>query len=652
MQDAVHYLTGTVGSPMYFRLMDLLSQSKQARAPASQWLATIKAFSQKGLKQIELDDSRLKLGDEGFMAWLGAKDPAQPLTREELLEEVSMRYFTVKEVVLGAPKYPRYRQPGGQYLEYLYIANSEKANVEDALEEIQFELEELAIHPERIAEDPLHVVKLTTRRAELMSQMDTAIDFRRHHYDDKISGKLGRNLLVHARVSIRGDTYFIEEIQSDWAQLLGGRKSGQHGKAPEDIPVGPLVTSTEAWAGMALRRHMQLAAQMPGIKRIAWITESMRNGGRQDLQKEREDNERRKAYAAAIDEIVKAKLAELGADKMSREQQAAARELAREHAERIASSRGIKPPEDDNLNEFYVAMLPKIADKIISKAGARTTRQQLTLDEKLVPVGAYGSGSTDGRNVVEVPCIEITPAVRDVLAAPQPVYSRAPLRRTMLPLEHLDEQRAQALRLAREMCGSVRHLQFANHVFDIATGREVAGRFVNDIALVSLHARDIPRAAQHECVHWAVEKLLTPVEVRMLREEFADGTELNFRVRHALTRADEPDAARQCSDPIEAAAHGFTLWQRGQISVTEPPIQGLFSDFASLMKQAVRWFRRVVLDQRATSVEELFEKLARGELAASEAQRSANASPVPAMPDRAAAVPGGADRNPLHRHPG
>ena len=62
----------------------------------------------------------------------------------------------------------------------------------------------------------------------------------------------------------------------------------------------------------------------------------------------------------------------------------------------------------------------------------------------------------------------------------------------------------------------------------------------------------------------------------MLRAQFAPGTELNWRVRDQLVKAGEYDAAAQCDDPEEAAAHAFTMWEAGELSVAERPVQRLF----------------------------------------------------------------------------
>lgn len=598
--DIVQYLNGEPHSPMYSKLLQLIDASKQAKAPVAQWLSMIGAFTQKGVKQIEMDES-------GLLRHLATYQPGDVLSKDELLEQARAHYYTIKEVRLGVPKYPSYRQPGGSYREYLYIANSQRANVEDALEDVNWEMEELNFYPERIAENPGRVMALEKRREALMKSVVRAVDFSQHHFSDKIEGKHGKNLLVHCRVSVHGDIYFIEEIQSDWAQR--GRQWDW-----KRIPRGPLVTNTEAWAGMVIRRQMQIAAGMPGIRQFAWITESMRNGGKQNLTAERAKDDARKQYRAFVASETEERLRSIGAESMTHEQLAAAKGLIRPAIDAAARSQGIAEP-NDMLNDFYIAMIPKLADKALGKSGAKIAMRTMTLDS-LVAEGGYGSRVLAQDNVVEVPGVELTPPVREILLAQQPVYSRAPLHCGPIELDAQEQAIAQALMTAREMLGSDKHVRFATHVYDVASGRKVAGRYINKLVQVSLRAADIVEATEHECFHFATDNLMRESEVAMLRKEFAPGTELNFRVRTELTRRGMYEAAAQCEDPLESAAHGFTLWKRGHVSVTERPIHGIFSDLIAIVKDSVRWLQRTVLEYRVTNAQELFQALAAGEMAA------------------------------------
>jgi hypothetical protein len=601
-QDVVRYLNDGANAAFSSRLIDLLTQSKIPRAPVSQWVSAIKSLSQKGLKQVEVDES-------GASAYLATLPSDHVLERDKLIEEIRRRYYTIKEVWLGDPQFPTYRQPGGEYREYLYLANSERDNVEDALELVNFEMEELAFDPELAITQPERIIALEERRASLMTKVKTAMGFDRDHYHDRLNGRLGKNLLVHCRVSIHGDTYFVDEMQSDWAQQ--GRRNQW-----KTVVKGPLVTETEAWAGMALRRQMQIAAQMPNIKRVAWITESMRNGGRQNLEQEQAKQIQRKAYRDFCKAEIQTKLTAIGGEAMTKEQREQATKLLLPAVEQEARGKGLHEPAY-MLNDFYLVVLPKLADKVLAKAGAKVGLQDIVLDS-VCSRGSYGSGVIPEANHVKVPMIEMTPQVKELLSATQPLYSRSPLHLgpgTDISLDARQKEIALAMARTQEMLGSARHLRFAKHVYDVATGHKVAGRYINQMVQVSLAAQDILLVTEHECFHFAAENLMTGTEVTMLQQEFASGNALNMAVRKALLAQGMRAAAEQCSDPMEAAAHGFSLWTRGELEVSSAPARGLFSDLVNLAHDCVLWFKRTVLEQRCTTVEEVFQALSSGELA-------------------------------------
>ena len=59
--DAVTYLNRESPevaevAPFFSKLKQAIAESKQARAPAPQWLSMIKALTQKGIKQIEMEE--------------------------------------------------------------------------------------------------------------------------------------------------------------------------------------------------------------------------------------------------------------------------------------------------------------------------------------------------------------------------------------------------------------------------------------------------------------------------------------------------------------------------------------------------------------------------------------------------------------------
>jgi hypothetical protein len=616
--DVVKYLNDGNPPPFFSKLLELLREGKQPRAPASQWIASIKSLSQKGLKKSEVEES-------GAAAYLASLPDNEVLTKDDLIEQIQRRYYTIKEVLLGSPKYPTWRQPGGSdYREYLYIANSERDNVQDALEDVDFEMEELAFDPELAITQPERIIQLEKRREMLMTKVKTALEFTGSHYNDRIQGRYGKNLLAHCRVSIHRDIYFIDEIQSDWAQQ--GRRRDWTG-----VFRGPLVTDTEAWASMVLRRQFQIAAAMPGIKRVAWITESMRNGGHQALEAEAAKAAQRKAFLDFFKAEMEQQMARIGGDGMTEEQRSKARRLLEPTIRKTARSQGFIDPAD-MLNDFYLMVVPKLANKILGKTGEKVETQALVLDQ-VRSRGGYGSGVINEPNSVKVPGFAMTDSARQALVASQPMYSRAPLRAGVMDLTAREKEVALAMARAQEMLGTTRHLRFAKHVFDVATGHRVAGRYINRLVQISLQAENLVEATEHECFHFAVDNLMTGTEVAMLQSEFASGGLLNAAVRRALMERGMHKAAAQCTDPMEAAAHGFTLWASGHLDVASPPARGLFSDLVNLVHDCIRWFKRAVQEQRCTCVEDVFEALSSGGLAEHRHQSAHSTQATTSTPD-------------------
>lgn len=499
---------------------------KVQKAPATQWLSTIKSLTNKGVKQAEIDDSEI-------VEWLAARKEGV-VTRGEVLERVKEKFVTVKEVTLGIPKFERHSHkqydPAAQYREVLFIANSERGNVEDRLEEIDWELEQFNFDLERLSTEPEAVFRLEGERELLMEKKKGAHDFSRHHFSDVVNGKHGKNLLAHGRELVAGNLFFVEEVQSDWGQQ--GRINDWRG-----TPKGPFVTDTKLWAGLVMRRMLQRAAQRPEVTQFAWIRGGMKNGG-------------------------------------------------------VSS-------EQSGLDEFYLKTMSSIVDKVIGKAGAKCR------------LGDVRIGTT---TLSQVPMFDMTPEVRVELMKTMPLYSRSALKGRDTPEPSEVEQKAIMARAAH-MLGSVKHVRLVSKLYDIATGNQVAGRYINDLAQASLNARDPLAAMEHECFHYAKDNLFSISERAMVEREFAPGTPLNMRVRDALLRNNDRGAAEQCDDADDAAAHGFTLWCRGDISLQDSPANGLFEELRTLVSDVRAWFKRVVLNEQCTTVEELFGAIDGGALA-------------------------------------
>jgi len=470
-------------SPFASKLIKELEKA-QKKAPAKQWSAFINGLKTKGIKGLEIEDS-------GVLEYLNERDPDASITRDELVSWLELNTLTVKELDLSVPQYASWRNIKDRnsiYQESLYVLNSERDDIEDRLLEIRFELEELDFDLELLSENPMRALDLHKEKEDLLSRVKTAVEVRFGHWrgvTDKDTGKQIANMIAHARVTMRDDLYFIEEIQSDWAQRGRLQNWGS-------VPKGPWVTNTEAWTGLIIRRQLQRAAMNESMKKAAWIRGRMRNGG--------------------------------------------------------------GTGSNDQLDDFYMKIIPKIVDKLISGTGEKT---------RLIPITINGSE-------VMVPGIEITEAVREKLRQQQPLYSRDIVKPWVKPMPTQERVALdRELKKAREMLGSIASIRLAQRVLDAATGEEVAGRQIGRIIEVSLNARNPAQALSHEVWHYADEHLISPEDQAAVHKAFENGSRLNYRVREVLVREGaSSDAIAQCDDPIEASAHGFALWMAGKLSLT------------------------------------------------------------------------------------
>lgn len=586
MRSSAH-LNQSETSPMFNRLTQSIREAKQGRASAEQWLASIRALAQKGVKQAEATDIRL---DE----WLTMRG-SDVVTREELLDHIVRVTPTVKELIASDPKYAGYVIQGGEYEEIYYVLASEKDRKSDRLEEVEHEMDLMSLDASAgLENDDIEVVyekitKLERERAYLMESVKTAYDFTNHHWGADVKLK---NLFAHARVSTFPDgTYFIQEIQSDWAQ------NGRRQDWPPAYPKAPLVTNTEAWAGMVLRRQLQRAAMRPDVKRIAWMTETMRNGWEQDLDKEARNAANAKAYT----DWVKAKSDLFLEGKTMPEAPEARKALtdeARRYGEFSAREHGLVMP-GDLLNEFYLRMLPKLADKVLAGTGASFKMTDMQL----------------GARSVKVPAVEITDAVRAKLTAKQSVYSFALTHHQAA--DESDERFQRALANARHMLGDLAQVRLLKKVYDVASGNSASGRTVDRLIQVSLAAKKPEEVMDHECMHFALDNLLDTRERKILEASFAIGSPLHRRVCELALLDNEPRLARQCqNDPHEAIAQGFAYWSSGRLQIDDhPPARGLFSRIAQAVSVVGEWVRKVVLQEELHTVSEVFSHLAHGALA-------------------------------------
>jgi hypothetical protein len=570
-------------SQLFFsRLRQELESSKQGKAAAGQWIAMIKALTQKGVKQSEIDES-------GVLDQLGAGDAKRVVTREELLRLVRDAQCTIKQVTLAQPQYTSFRWPGGHYFETLFIANSQRANVSDRIEAIEFELEQINFDMDRL----MDAIPLDDERMRLKSLVNEVPDFTQHHYSSVVNGKHGKNLIAHARYTIRNDLLFIEEIQSDWAQkwrrneparryheLIATHRTHEEVVAelgmdaqtaeaaryrrPEQIPHGPFISNTELWTGLVLRRLMQLGAKMNSVKQIAWITGDMRNGGR-------------------------------------------------------AGGR-------DNLNDFYAKIVPKLCEKMIGKLGKVSPRE----------VVLEGSPHT-------VLGIDITPELREKLVAQMPLYAHGAAQSLPAPESDTPHRRliletkcATLRERFGRMIGSAGTLNLIHGLLDEAlygpttpSGADQTdmpnmrvGRYMRGVVDVSLSAKNLEDVLDHEVFHVAYDRLLTVAERELITESFCPGSQLSIEVAQ-LARVHFGEVARdEClRSSEEAAAYAFSLWTHGRLSLGTTAMNDFSAGPVSLLVRVADAFRslwsilRGERERGLDSPEKLFVSLQSGALA-------------------------------------
>lgn len=457
----------------------------QKRAPAKQWPNIIKSLRNKGVKEAEINDSKI-------LELIEAKGDG-PVTREEVIALLDENNPFIKEIAPSKKKFQRYSHArhGSNYQERLFTLASHKEFLEDLLLDIDFELDDLDFYPERLIANPLLAQELYKKKVETQNKINAEnINSRTSlaHYSDIVdpdTGKPIKNLLFHTRTSLQdnGTTFFVEEVQSDWAQR--GRRNDWVA-----VEKGPFVTNTDLWTSLAFKRLMQLAAQNPKIKRFMWITGDYRNGGRFIT--------------------------------------------------------------NDGLNDFYIKVVGKNVNRVLSGTGTKCDFQKIKL----------------GEEDAELPGFEMTDAVRKKLLAPLPLYSRDAMRGELelKAQQRLAEQMKPMVNQAQLMLGDSASIKLLGAMMD-ADNNPVAGQFFGHCIDVSLSGSNPVRALSHECWHYAYEHLLTGDERRVADSAFNDQGLLT-RLQEAMKNGGfTQDAIDQCSDPMEAVAHAYSLWVSGEFTL-------------------------------------------------------------------------------------
>lgn len=557
--DVVRYLNPEL---FFSKLREQVSAAKMAKMPPDQWVAFIKGLTGKGVKQAEIDDA-------GIVAALQASSE-RSLTKEEVLAEIDRLSVTVKEVVLGNPEYRGWSHwvEGDTYQEILYIANSEKANMEDRIEEIEFTMEELSFDQDKLLANPGLASKLEAERRYLLKQKPTAHDFNIPHFSERIKGKHGKNVLFHARVVIRnkpdgGKLYFIDEIQSDWGQVgrLRLHEKEAYRARGEQVPSwrpnvvkGPWVSDTKLWAGLALRRLLQRAAETPGVNEVSWIRLCMRNGGMTDPRLE-------DANRPAADE----------------------------------------DGDESETDHYYSNLIPSLADALLSKAGTKVTHDHVV--------------HLKGKEFGNLPGFKMNDSVRDIFKSKQPLYSAANVLKAPPPMS--DVQLDYLLRHGQSMLGSAAKIRFLGAIRDLENMSYKSGSWLNKVVTVAMNSADPEMALNHESYHAAEEMFMTDSERNYMNSAFRRNTDLNRKVREMLGVLGQSRAADQCDNASEAAAHAFSLWCKGLLSLEsneEAKPKGIFASIKSTIVDVVKWLSGEAVNKDIHSPEKLFAALRDGKL--------------------------------------
>jgi hypothetical protein len=564
--DSYSYLRSS--KSFFHRLVRLLEESSQKKATPQQWMGLIRSFTQKGVKAQELEASNITPYFESM--------PAQRvLTKSELIQHTLENLPDIKKVMLATPRFQWHSNfastPGAHYGERLYVLSSSKMQAEDRLYDLQFQMQELGFDPSPLMENPYLIDDFEKEIRFLKSEHSRLPDFSSHHFTSEM-GAHGKNLMAHARVSINNGLFFVEEIQSDWAQR--GRRNNW-----ASIPKAPYVTSTESWAGLVLRDLLLEAALDKNVTRVAWIHWGIKNGGGR-YQSIATPQATEVAGAVAGGEAVGANL--------------------QPTPEQIQQQEG---------NTFYGSVIPKMAQKLLGKTGEVGVQHiEIMVNNR--------NNNTDEPHSIPVLGFLMTDEVRANLLKEQPMYSHASTFPQSIERSMTQEaEKASIVAMCTKMLGSPRNILFVERLYDYTTGNHAAGEYFNKTIKLSLRAKDMTAAAYHEAWHFASENFLTPAERREVRLSFDLGSQLAQRTCATLKVLGEHEAAEQARiNPEECAAHAFSLWSRDLMTVETAP-RNIFEAALKSIVDLKDWVSQKVFGLEVNHVEDLFEAMEQGVLA-------------------------------------
>ena len=229
-------------------------------------------------------------GDEaiytGVRGWLESKKPDEQVTKEEIVKYMKENRVEIVAKDGGDVFGPLAEDNlssdltlPGKYLNYQEILVIRKISKEEAdrYEELGRQLDDLDSNYKKSSANLKKDKKTTTEEAARQSKElyekykknkeeliveRTKIKFSGTHHDQASN----EQILVHVRASTRIDpktnekVFFLEEIQSDWAQSGSKSGFGNIDKTNKSVVSGPFVTQTSAWTKLALKVALREAA--------------------------------------------------------------------------------------------------------------------------------------------------------------------------------------------------------------------------------------------------------------------------------------------------------------------------------------------------------------------------------------------------------
>lgn len=207
--------TDTARAPFFSKLGRTIEGKLPGKGTGNSYLATIRGWAKKGM--FKLDE----------LEWSGLEEWLSTLGKEKVTKEQVEAFFASggvrveEERALGRDaKFSEYTLPGDKenYRETVLMLT-------DELDREYWHLVEIKGERPRTDKEDARLVEVREARDRLMAE---AGQFRGGHFDEP-------NVVAHFRSDTRdnGDTFFIEEIQSDWHQK--GRTEGYGGFDEEGI---------------------------------------------------------------------------------------------------------------------------------------------------------------------------------------------------------------------------------------------------------------------------------------------------------------------------------------------------------------------------------------------------------------------------------